>query len=270
MAILPSNAFAFTPLREFDTIPLSSPFKTISFRTWGEILLTPEKTGFLLKPAILDLSIPMKARFLRLLPLLLFTLTLAMAPLAFAQGTVQTRYNEGVLLYNAGKFGEALVVFEEVLALKPDFVYARNYSSKCKIMIAKGAGPKNDLEGKLTRLIVPEISFANATLGDVLDYLSARASEISGGSVVANFIYKGSPEQRQNTLITLSLRNVPLAEAIKYVGQLSQSKIKYEEHAIVVQPLQGGSPLSPPSDATAAPGGAPGKSAGEGGRITFE
>ncbi len=158
---------------------------------------------------------------------------------ASAQGTPQNRYNEGVLLFNAGKYGEALIIFEEVLAAKPGFIYARNYSAKCKSMIAKGAGPKNDLEGKLARIIVPEINFSNAPLGDVLDYLSARTTEISGGTVVANFIYKGTSEQRQNTLITLSLRSVPLNEAIKYVVQLSNSKVKYEEHAVVVEPNQG-------------------------------
>jgi hypothetical protein len=172
--------------------------------------------------------------------------------LASAQGTPQNRYNEGVLLFNAGKYGEALVIFEEVLAAKPGFIYARNYSAKCKSMIAKGAGPKNDLEGKLARIIVPEINFSNAPLGDVLDYLSARTTEISGGTVVANFIYKGTTEQRQNTLITLSLRNVPLNEAIKYVVQLSNSRVKYDEHAVVVEPNQGASPATAPSGTEAA------------------
>jgi hypothetical protein len=157
---------------------------------------------------------------------------------ASAQGTVQSKYNEGVLLFNAGKYGEALMVFEEVLAQKPDFIYARNYSAKAKSMIAKGAGPKNDLEGKLARIIVPEINFSSAPLGDVLDYFSARSTELSGGSVAANFIYKGTPEQRQNTLITFSLRAIPLTEAIKYVSQLSNSKVKYEEHAVVIEPNQ--------------------------------
>lgn len=159
-----------------------------------------------------------------------------------AQGSVQSKYNQGVLLFNDGKYGEALIIFEEVLTHKPGFVYARNYAAKCKTMIAKGAGPKNDLEGTLARVIVPEISFTEAPIGDVLDYLAARASEISGGTAVVNFIYKGTPEQRQGTLITLSLRNVPISEAIKYIGQLSKSRIKYEEHAIIVDPNLSESP----------------------------
>ena len=174
--------------------------------------------------------------------ILLVLLTCLPAQFAVAQGTVQSKYNEGLRLYNSGKYGEALMIFEEVLTHKPDFVYARNYASKCKNMIAKGAGPKNDLEGKLARVIVPEISFSDAPIGDVLDYLAARASEISGGTTVVNFIYKGTPEQRQKTLITLSLRSVPMNEAIKYVGELSKSRIKYEEHAVIVDPNPANTP----------------------------
>lgn len=171
------------------------------------------------------------------LPALVAVLFALFHPLeAEAQNTVQQSYNRGVALFNQGKFDEALVLFEQVLKVRPDLVYARNYAAKCKTSMAQNLGPKNDLEGRLGRLIIPEINFNEAPLGDVLDYFSARAQEISGGTVTVNFIYKGSSEQRSNTLITLSLRNVPMNEALKYVGQLSQSAIKYEEHAVVVDP----------------------------------
>lgn len=155
---------------------------------------------------------------------------------SFAQGNLQDTYNQGVLLYNQGKYGEALMNFEKVLAERPDFVYARNYLAKCQTAITKGLGPKNDLEGRLAKVIVPEINFSDAPLGDVLDYFSSRAVELSGGSISLNFLYKGTSEQRLRTLITLNLRNVPISEAIKYVGQLSGSTVKYEEHAVVITP----------------------------------
>jgi len=165
---------------------------------------------------------------------------------SFAQGSLQDTYNQGVLLYNRGQYGEALMNFEKVLAERPDFVYARNYLAKCQTAITKGLGPKNDLEGRLAKVIVPEINFADAPLGDVLDYFSSRAGELSGGSVALNFLYKGTSEQRVGTLITLNLRNVPISEAIKYVVQLSGSTVKYEEHAVVITP-------SSPAPSTASP-----------------
>lgn len=191
----------------------------------------------------------MKPLFAALLALAAF----ALAPLQAQNPAPNNKYNQGVLLFNQGKFDEALILFEEVLQAKPDFVYARSYVQKCKNAITQNLGPKNDLEGRLARLVVPEIAFADAPIGDVLDYLAARAQEISKGETVVNFIYKGTPEQRSGTLITLSLRNIPLNEAIKYVGQLSRSTIKYEPHAVVVDPGSSGPSESDAAPATPAP-----------------
>ncbi|MEQ1839951.1 MAG: hypothetical protein ABL994_06065, partial [Verrucomicrobiales bacterium] len=170
-------------------------------------------------------------------PILIFAILLTGSfQWIFAQGSLQETYNQGILLYNKGQYGEALMNFEKVLAERPDFVYARNYLAKCQTAITKGLGPKNDLEGRLAKVIVPEINFADTPLGDVLDYFSSRAGELSGGSLALNFLYKGTSEQRLGTLITLNLRNVPISEAIKYVVQLSGSTVKYEEHAVVITP----------------------------------
>jgi hypothetical protein len=155
-------------------------------------------------------------------------------PALFGQATVQSRYNEGVALFNQEKYGEALMAFEEVLQASPNHVYARSYAMKSKSAIAKGTQPKNDLEGRLARIIIPQIAFAEAPLGDVLDFFSVKAEEISGGQTTVNFIFNGTPEQRSGTLITLSVRNIPMTEAIRYVTQLSNTRAKYEPHAVVI------------------------------------
>lgn len=179
----------------------------------------------------------MKTKFLTIPMLsLLAVFGLFAASPTFGQQDIKTVYDKGVALYNQGKFMEALPLFEAVLRANPRLVHARSYAAKCKTAIARGVGPKNNLQGQLSQLVVPEINFAQAPIGDVLDYFTARAQELSGGKVVPNIIYKGTPEQRQNTVITLSLRNVPMTEALRYVGQLSSTRITYEEHAIVADP----------------------------------
>ncbi|MEX2578185.1 MAG: hypothetical protein WD342_03940 [Verrucomicrobiales bacterium] len=166
---------------------------------------------------------------------LLALFVLALQP-AHSQVSTRDVYQDGVRLFKQGDYAEALVRFETVLAHKPRDPYARSYATKCKTAIAQNLGPKNDLEGQLSKIVVPQMSFADAPLGDVLEYLSGRVEELSGGKLVANFIYKGTSEQRNNTLVTLSLRNVPITEAIRYVGQLADTRFTYEEHAIVADP----------------------------------
>ena len=178
-----------------------------------------------------------------ILSVLLIVSALLITPLS-AQTSAQVIYNQGVALFNEEKYDEALMLFEQVLKANPSFVYARNYAARCKTAMAQNLGPKNDLEGRLSRVIIPEIAFVDAPIGDVLDYLASRAQEITKGETVVNFLYKGT------TPITLSLRNVPLSEAIKYVGELSRSKVRYEPHAVIIDP-------NPGAEAPAASGGIP-------------
>jgi len=183
---------------------------------------------------------------------ILLALAVLFAGLPLGAQNMQTEYNEGVKLFNSGNYGEALIKFESVLKARPDYVYARSYAARCKTALAQNAGPTNNLEGQLARIVLPSINFADAPLGDVLDYFSARATEISNGQTTVNFIYKGTTEQRSGTLITLSLRNVPMTEAIKYVGELSKSRISYEPHAVVVDPGTATTPAAPATGETEA------------------
>lgn len=178
-----------------------------------------------------------------ILSVLLIVSALLITPLS-AQTSAQAVYNQGVALFNEEKYDEALMLFEQVLKANPNFVYARNYAARCKTAMAQNLGPKNDLEDRLSRVIIPEIAFVDAPIGDVLDYLASRTQEITKGETVVNFLYKGT------TPITLSLRNVPLSEAIKYVGELSRSKVRYEPHAVIIDP-------NPGAEAPAASGGIP-------------
>lgn len=154
---------------------------------------------------------------------------------AKAQG-FRAAYDEGVRLYDEGDFQGALARFEIAVRANPRSPHARSYMLKSKSAVARGLGSKNTIEGDLAKIIIPQINFEDAPIGDVLEYFAARAEELSKGKFRPNIIYKGSPEQRNNTLITLSVRNVPLTEALRYVGQMTQTHFAYEEHAVVADP----------------------------------
>lgn len=189
---------------------------------------------------------------------------------SFAQGqTLQSVFNEGIALYKQQDYVGALRKFEKVLEAKPGYVYARNYAGKCKAEIAKGAGPKNETEAIIAKIIIPEINLTDAPIGDVLTYLSDRAGELTSGKVVPNFIYQGTGEQRQNTLISLSLRNVPMTEAIRYIGQLSRTDFRYDAHAIVATP-RGSQPTTTSTESAPSPQEKPGTVFGEPVKSVFD
>ncbi len=169
--------------------------------------------------------------------LALFICVSTVAPsLGQQKATIQTLYSEGVKLYEENRYAEAAEKFEAILTRSPGSLYARSYLGKCKAGIAHGGGTKNVLKSQLEKIKIPQIAFADAPIGDVMDYLSQRTTELSNDKVALNFIYKGTPEQRKNTLITLNLKNVPMTEAIRYIGQLTRTTFKYEEHAVIADP----------------------------------
>lgn len=154
---------------------------------------------------------------------------------ANAQG-FRAAYDEGVRLYDTGDYEAALARFEIAVRANPRSPHARSYMLKSKSAVARGLGSKKSIETDLAKIIIPQINFDEAPIGDVLEYLAARTEELTEGKLRPNIIYKGTPEQRQNTLVTMSVRNVPVTEAIRYVSQISRTHFSYEEHAVVADP----------------------------------
>ncbi len=177
-------------------------------------------------------------------PIVVGTLAILMAVMAAATGqvaaegkTLKDVYNDSVKLYDAGQYAEALKGFELVLKKAPRYVYARNYAVKCRQAIEAGKKPVINIEKQLADIKIPSVEFDKTDLGTVLEYLSKKTEELSGGKVSANIIYQGTDEDRKSKVVTLSLRNVPVTEVITYVGRLTGTNFKYEQYAIVGTPV---------------------------------
>jgi hypothetical protein len=161
-------------------------------------------------------------------------LTLGIVTIAVAgPGNLQQVFNDAKAAYEAGEYEQAAEGFRQVLKYQPGYVYARKYLVQTEAKIKAGGDPKATLESKLAKLKVPSVAFEDASLEAVMAFLSQKSDELSGGKVVANFIYKGSSEEKKSTTLSLKLSNVPMTDVIRYVGQLTNTKFKYEEFAVV-------------------------------------
>jgi len=148
-------------------------------------------------------------------------------------GNLQKTFNDAKAAYQAGEYEKAAEGFRKVLKYQPGYVYARKYLTLTEAKIKSGGDSKATLERKLAKLKVPSVAFEDASLESVMAFLSQKSDELSGGKVVANFIYKGSSEQKKSLTLTLKLSNVPMTDVIRYVGQLTNTKFKYEQYAVV-------------------------------------
>ena len=81
-------------------------------------------------------------------------------------------------------------------------------------------------------VIIPRLEFREATLSEAVEFLvqKGRASGVSPVNIVVVKPPTSEPS------ITVSLTNIPLTEAIRYVAELSGLKVRREANAFVLEP----------------------------------
>ena len=124
------------------------------------------------------------------------------------------------------------------------------------------------INNKLDTIIIPRIDFTDSSIKEALDFIKKRASDLDTGdsdNKGINIVLKLPPSSPDASYpITLSLSDVPLREALRYVTEAANLKIKIETHAVVVVPATENTDVLitkeykvPPGFITATPGSAP-------------
>jgi len=189
-------------------------------------------------PVTRNVAIPTMKNTIRSLFVLFIAMVLvAEAPAQAQRQSVQQVYDQAVKEFEAQNYEAAKAGFQKVLRSRPGYVYARNYLAKTESALKNPPPSTDTLEKKLAAIVVPKFTFEDATLGDILRYLTQKSEELSEGKVVANFIYKGPPADRENKALTLNLANLPMTEVIRYVGLQTGTRFTYEKYAVVGTPV---------------------------------
>src|ERR1035441_3124940 len=135
-------------------------------------------------------------------------------------------------------------------------------------VIGREAVRQQGILRKLNEIIVPEINYREAVVSDVITFLSDESRRLDSEKIGVNIVLGGgiaaapsgpavppaapptapgvAPEpgpvagggnEIEGRKITLSLRNVPLIEALKYVTTLANLKYRVESSAVIVLPI---------------------------------
>ncbi len=95
------------------------------------------------------------------------------------------------------------------------------------------------IRNKLNRIIIPKIEFRDATLREAVDFLKEKSKELD--------TEEPDPSRRGVNIVlmldvtfskgmTLSVSNIPLGEALKYVCELANVKFKIDPYAVIIVP----------------------------------
>ncbi|MGV3532110.1 MAG: M56 family metallopeptidase [Chthoniobacteraceae bacterium] len=156
--------------------------------------------------------------------------------------------------------GSATRAQEEQAAAGPRDVPAKTVGN-AKPVLAKET-PDRDLRQKLRTLIIPRLEFHQATLSEALDFLKKKSMDLDTAETNpaqrgVNIVVRRSstsaepnlPQKERSTdavekapRITLSLRNIPLEEALRYVAELAHLRISIEQDAVAL--IEKGDPVT--------------------------
>jgi hypothetical protein len=104
-----------------------------------------------------------------------------------------------------------------------------------------------ETKARLEKIIIPQIEFRDVGLSDALAFLRAKAQEQDPEKKGVNLVYvpgSKTPEPR----LTVSFKDIPLTEALKYFAELAVLDLEFSEAAVVFRDR---SALSAPSAKTA-------------------
>ena len=108
---------------------------------------------------------------------------------------------------------------------------------------------QSDLQAKMERLIIPQMEFRQANIEDVIKYLAKVSIDFdkdsAAGEKGVNFILQlkrpataaeTAPAAAANLpTVTLSLRNIRLMDAVRYITEVTGLKYKIENNAVVIE-----------------------------------
>jgi len=172
----------------------------------------------------------------------------AAVPSAVAGEDLNAVYQQGRAAFYKGDFDTATALLSKVAAANPRHADTNNMLAYMRANYK----PKDlTLQKQYESVILPKVDFGDVTLTEALEGLKALAKTASNGKVVPNVIIRG--EEVAQRKLSLNLSNIPLSEALNYLGQLTSTKITYDKYAVIL------SSLADPSGATAEAASKPSK-----------
>jgi hypothetical protein len=141
-------------------------------------------------------------------------------------------FTDAVLLKQNGRYDEAEARCLEFLAKSPDEPAGKRLLAEIQTAREFYRTSPTDLQKQMQEVIIPELKARQATVWDVVNFLRDGQS-VAGTKLPINIVWQ-APEEFKPVKITLTLRDVPLADALKYVTESAGLRYRVEAHAIVI------------------------------------
>lgn len=151
---------------------------------------------------------------------------------AGAEPQLGEEYRHARWLVEQGRDRDAEPILRVLLRRHPDHPAVRRLLEQ--IQARRAAAPDRQLRAQLEKLIVPEIEVRDAEATAVVEWLRAESARLSADGTPVNIVLLAPAEARLGR-ISLSLRNIPLLDALRYAAEAAGLTLRVESHAVVLE-----------------------------------
>lgn len=107
------------------------------------------------------------------------------------------------------------------------------YDLKTGKLTTFGAHKTQIITLHVSKIILPTVEFRDATLAEAIEFIHIKSRDLDPGKTGVNILLKGDGGTAK---ITLSLKNVPVSEALRYCAELANHEISASDNAFVLTP----------------------------------
>jgi tetratricopeptide (TPR) repeat protein len=141
-------------------------------------------------------------------------------------------YQQGLIAEKAGDPTTALAAYKAALALNANHANARYRAGEVKIN-ATGLRA-NAIEAKIGGIMIPTFQIEEVTVQEALEVLAVAIGKQTKDEIVPNFIIEDPNKKLADAKVTLNIKNVPVSAILKYIHAQTNTKVRYDEHAVVI------------------------------------
>jgi len=137
--------------------------------------------------------------------------------------------------YRTKDWATAKALFQEVLRSQPNNAAARTMLKTATENDSKARASIRELE----KIILPEVKLNEVTVREAFVYVSQKIGAARGDNKPYNIVVAVSDEALKDKRVTLSLTSIPATDAIKYVAELVNLQVTFDQFAVrISQPAK--------------------------------
>lgn len=141
-------------------------------------------------------------------------------------------YQKGLAAEKAGEPAVAIAAHKAALELNPKHANARYRLGEVKI---NAVGMKaNAMEAKIGGIMIPAYQIEDVTIKEALEVLAVAIEKQSKEEVSPNFVIEDPTKKLVDAKVTMNIKNVPVSAILQYIHAQTSTKIRYDEHAVVI------------------------------------